>query len=292
MRGAGCRAGVAADHDPRMRRIEPHARRGLETAVVDETGNARIQRAGARLARDHGNVPQPFRRHGRRQALRDRRDLVAIGELIRVADAVHQDDALEGRPRRRVAQDRDERTEAGTARQQPQVAPRREVVDGQEAIGRHVHAHRGAGLDSRQPIGERTAGNEHGDELEKGIVRRRHDRERPPDPRLFAIAEAEPRVVAGLETESRTPAGAERQEPRRPVAHQDQLLGREPGGRLRWLRGNDFGNGVQHRFHDRSHCAAAGGAFASIARGVLPTRSQSSIVDTSSCYADTAAKAI
>jgi len=133
--------GIAAHHDPGSPRIEAHARRGLQAALLDKLRNSGIQCPKAGFAGDNGQVLQSLRVDCYRFLVRNGCDLIKVSEFTGMADAVRDDDCPEGGPGRRIAKNRDKRAKPGAARQEPEILARREIIDSEEAVAGLVHTH-------------------------------------------------------------------------------------------------------------------------------------------------------
>ena len=148
----------------------------------------------------------------------------SIGEVAGVSDTVNDDKALVGAPCGQILQDGQEWTETGAAREKPEVFSRREVINGQEAITRLLYANRITLAHSGQQFGKSADRNEYGEEFEVFIMRRRRDREWPPDDVGVSAVEADPCIVSGREPKAWRTTGAERQKLLRPMFDREYSL--------------------------------------------------------------------
>jgi len=153
-------AGAAADHHPVVGRIQRrHAEVLEQLAGLDQLGDA--PHALVLLAGDRGVVAQLARDHlADELVVRQLLDQhVVIGQLVDLANAVHQDHRVELLVGVRVADDAHEGRQPGAGRKQVEPLAGQQVVDDQGAGGLVADDDRVAGLDVLQPRGQRAVGH-------------------------------------------------------------------------------------------------------------------------------------
>ncbi len=199
----------------------------LQFAVLDQRGDAPMQRAGHPFARDYRQIQQLRAETLQVVALRQFGDQLLIGQFARLAHAVDENDALEALPGLEVLQDRQKRGDPGAGGQQPEVSTIGKAIQRQEAEGLLVHQQLVAHLEPAQLTGEFAVRHHDGEEIEKLVVRRRYHGVGTPDNTAAGLAHAEAGELPGGETKAGVAAGAQGEQVGRQRLHLEQALAGE-----------------------------------------------------------------
>ena len=157
-----------------MPAFQRHVGCGFQPTVDDQLRNSRVKRAGMLFPCHHRQVAQVGTHSGGGLAVPYRLDVLLVGEFFRAANAMHENQMIEGTPRGRVTQDGHEGTEAGAGGEHPEIVAGRELIDGQEAVAQLLDQHGVADLERRHATGELAAGNQDHQEFQEIVVRSGH----------------------------------------------------------------------------------------------------------------------
>ncbi|MNC14121.1 hypothetical protein D3C75_618870 [compost metagenome] len=175
----------------------------------------------------HWNELQLAGEFGQVIALLQPGDLIHISQLFRFAHRVHQLDVVETLPSLEVLQDRHERRNASTGRQQPQVAATDEAVEGKEAEGLAVDQQGIACPQPAQLAGELPTWHHDGEEVEVLVMRRADHGIGAPHHAAIGLGHAQAGKLAGTEAEPRIARNPQAEEVRRERLNIEQGLAGE-----------------------------------------------------------------
>ena len=104
----------------------------LQSAIAQQLRDALAEFAGTRLTGHRAEITQLRLGLGKRRLLCHVGNFIAVGEIAGMAHAMQHNQSIKRLPYGGIAQYRDKRADPGTAGQQPQIAPRRQLIDGEE----------------------------------------------------------------------------------------------------------------------------------------------------------------
>ncbi|MCY1357983.1 hypothetical protein D9M69_444970 [compost metagenome] len=207
-----------------MFRGQRQAGGALQFAILDQGGDAPVQRTGHFLASDRRDEQQLVGHPFQVLLVLEFSDQLLVGQFGAISHAVDQDDALETLPDFQVLEDREEGREPRAGGQQPEVAAVDETVEGEEAEGLPVHHQRVAFPQAAQFAGEFTVGNHDGKELQVLVIGRRHHRIGTPDGAAVGLGHPQAGELPGAEAKARITGGAQGEQAGRQGLHIQQGL--------------------------------------------------------------------